>query len=480
MRAKIFILWLCFFILGNGAASYFISDPLNYLILGVTICLLSFLIFIKRFFWGIIFGLGVFFISIFHFQLRSEVLEKINFNLAFSESNYTVSVNEPPIEYDNQQQITAEIINKNSFGFGKKVTFYAPKYPNYKFGDELKFVGKVKIFDENSGKYKKEESVGLAYAKEIEKTGTTKGPSTALRQKLYNLRSEINSAISFSLPEREAGLASGLILGEKASLTAEVKRALQASGTMHIIALSGYNITIILGLFQFLKTRFSRKVNLVIPFIFVSIFVVMTGASPSIVRAAIMGVMPILARCFGRGSDSFSLILLSAAIMLIFNPFLLIYDIGFQLSFAALLGMIYIGPILYNKASFLPSFISLPISETLGAQLVSLPILMYYFGTISVISPISNLLVLSLVPLCMLVSFLIGVFGMFNILLGKIIAIPGFILLKAFNNIIDFFGNLSFSSYQLEIKNPIIIVLLYLLILDFWFIFRKSVKCIRE
>lgn len=480
MRAKVFIIWLLLFLLGSGVATNFATSPKEYLMLGIVLCLSSFSIFAKRYLWGSIFGIGLFFISIFHFQSESLVLEEVNRKLSTSKYEYTVIIDEPTIKYEKQQQITARIINKENPGFGLELLIYAPKYPSFEYGEILQFSDMIKKFDEKSGKYKKEGSVGVLNTKEVQKIGKDSSLATKAKGLLFSIRDGVNTALSLLLPEREAGLASGLILGEKSSLSAETKRLLQTSGTMHIIALSGYNITIILGLFQFLRNRYSRAVNLLVPLLFITIFVIMTGAAPSIVRAAIMGSMPMLASFFGRNSNSFSAVLFSATTMVLFNPFLVLYDIGFQLSFTALIGMLYIGPILFQKLLFLPGYISLPVSETLGAQLVSLPILIYYFGTVSVISPISNLIILSLVPLCMLVSCLIGFLGAINLVAGKIVAIPSYIVLKSFNDIIAVFGNLPFAAVTVEIKNSLIIFLFYFLLFDIWFILRRNKKCIRE
>jgi competence protein ComEC len=474
MRAKIFTIWLVFYLAGSGLGTYFVSAPKSWLILGAILCFLSFLIFNNRYFWGIVFGIGIFFISVYSFQAKSLNLDRINESLARVEINYIAVINEPPVISENAQQLTLTIIDEDNIGYHRKIVVYTRRFPTYKFGEKVEFKAKVKAYDEKSGRYKKDNVVGSIFLNNIDKIGYEDGLSIKIYSVLYSIRAKVNSALSVALPSREAGLASGLILGEKAFLSADTKRLLQASGTMHIIALSGYNITIILSLFQFLRARYSRLTNLLVPLVFVLIFVVMTGAAPSIVRAAIMGLMPVLARCFGRGSSSFVTILFSAVIMLILNPFLLIYDVGFQLSFLALTGMMYLGPILYEKLSFLPKYISFPISETLGAQLTSLPILIYYFGNVSVISPISNLIILSLVPLCMLIAFFIGAIGAIVPLFAKIFAIPGFIILKLFNDLIAFFGNLPFAAYQVEIKNPILIICFYFLLFDLWFIFRKN------
>jgi competence protein ComEC len=274
------------------------------------------------------------------------------------------------------------------------------------------------------------------------------------------------------LPAEEAGLASGLILGEKALISAELKRNLQVSGTTHIIALSGYNITIILGLFAFLKTKASRLMNLIIPTVFILSFVVMTGAAASIVRAAIMGFMPIFARYIGRPANNIMAILVSAFLMLLFNPYLALYDVGFQLSFMAMVGLMYIGPLIHGLFPKQNS-LTLILAETLSAQIAVLPLIIFNFGVVSVISPFSNLSILLLVPVGMFVSFLTGFSGIFHPLLRKLASLAAFPLLKVINFLVSFFGGLPFASFQYTVTNPIWVFVMYFVIFDLVYLLKN-------
>jgi competence protein ComEC len=211
-----------------------------------------------------------------------------------------------------------------------------------------------------------------------------------------------------------------------------------------------------------------------VPLAFIILFVTMTGGAASLVRAAIMGFMPLLAIYLGRESDSFIAILFSAVIMIAFNPFLTLYDVGFQLSFAALAGMIYLAPIIARLLTSFPEYVSGPLSETVGAQMAAMPLLAFYFGSVSLISPISNLVILSLVPLGMMTAFVIGLAGMISQFLANLVAIPGYVILHTINVLIAFFGSLPAASKSIKIENVMWIALLYFLLFDIWVLFYRA------
>jgi len=366
-----------------------------------------------------------------------------------------------------------KLTSVNGFTENVKIKVYAPSFPKFGQGQVIRFETKVKPYGEKKWRLAKDGYAGEANLGEYEITGKESGLPATVKGWLFGLRVKFNEAISYSLPAAEGGLGSGLILGEKALITPEVTRQLQISGTTHIIALSGYNITIILGLFVFLEGKLSRFLRVLVPLLFIILFVVMTGGAASLVRAAIMGFMPLLAIYLGRESDSFIAILLSATIMILFNPLLALYDVGFQLSFAALAGMIYLAPIIARVLTKSPDYVAGPLSETIGAQLAAMPLLAYYFGSVSLISPISNLVILSLVPIGMIVAFSIGLAGMIWQVFASFVAIPGFVVLALINHLIAFFGSIPAASRTVKIENPAWILIMYFLLFDMWLVLTK-------
>jgi len=379
-----------------------------------------------------------------------------------------------PVTNEFGQTVEITLKSVNGRVDDSKIKAYANAYPKLSYGQILRFETKVKPYGDKQWRLAKDGFVGEATISDYTLSGAETGFLVNIQGWLFAIRNRFNEVISRSLPAAESGLASGLILGEKALITPEVTRQLQISGTTHIIALSGYNITIILGLFVYFEKKWSRLARLFIPLGFILAFVLMTGGAASLIRAAIMGFMPLLAVYLGRESDSFIAILFSAALMIAINPFLALFDVGFQLSFAALAGMIYLAPIIRRLISRLPDFLSGTFSETVGAQLAAMPLLAFYFGSVSLISPLANLVILSLVPLGMLVSFAVGFAGIIWQGFANFVSIPSYVILHGINWLIAFFGSLPAASKSVKITNPIWIILTYLALFDLWLIFNKT------
>jgi competence protein ComEC len=474
MRARIFTIWLISFILGSIVAVLFEPAPQIYMFLGLVLVISSFFIFNRRYFFAVIFAVGIFFLSICSFQYKEMSL--VHKNEVISAKQVTIKgvISGIPTVSEFGQTITMNTIRVNNMPEVAKLKLYAPTFPSFEPGQTLVFETKVKSYQNKKWRLIKDNFVGEANLGDYSIVTSKRDVIAIIKEWLFALRYKFNTVISRSLPSAESGLASGLILGEKALITPEVTRQLQISGTTHIIALSGYNITIILGLFVYLQGRLSRFANLLVPLLFIISFVVMTGGAASLIRASIMGFMPLIASYLGRENDSFIAILFSATAMIAFNPFLALFDVGFQLSFVALAGMIYLAPIIARLLVTLPKYLSVPLSETVGAQVAAAPLLAYYFGSISVISPIANLMILSLVPLGMLIAFLIGLAGVIWQGLANFLAIPGYVILHTINSLVAFFGSLPTASKSIKIENQIWIPLIYTFLFGLWLALKRA------
>ena len=213
------------------------------------------------------------------------------------------------------------------------------------------------------------------------------------------LKGKIESWYQRLLPEPEASLLSGIVLGSKRGLPQDFWRALQSTGTLHIVVASGYNVTIVIGtVIALLGGLLKRPLAIGLGIAAVVIYSFMAGMEPAIVRAAIMGSLAYFGQVLGRPSDGLRLLLLAAAAMLLYNP-LFIFDVGFQLSFMATLGLILICP-------RFPGWLPRGLSESLAAQIMVWPILVYNFGQMSLIGILANSLIVYFVPLAMGLSLI--------------------------------------------------------------------------
>lgn len=247
-----------------------------------------------------------------------------------------------------------------------------------------------------------------------------------------------------ALPEPSASFALGLLLGTRGLIPKDVQDMLRVIGLTHLIAVSGYNLTILINAARKPLRNVSKFLALAMPVWLIFVFMLLTGFSASIVRAAIVSGLSLLASYYGRAYKPMVLLMLSALITLAYNPAYLWSDVGWQLSFLAFYGILILSPLL--TAQFrAQGTISKMIVESLAAYIVTLPLIMALFGNISIISPIANLLIVPLIPLVMLLAFLSALFGIATPL-APVIALPLRLLLFAMMWLMNTLANVPMAS----------------------------------
>ena len=255
------------------------------------------------------------------------------------------------------------------------------------------------------------------------------------------------------LPEPHASLLAGMLFGIKRSMPNEFYQALITTGTLHVIALSGTNIVLLMRLVAMLTLGIaSRRVSSLLTIFFIILFIFFVGPSPSVVRAGLMGSLTLVAVYFGR--KNWSLLSLGIATIIIFlvRPDW-IYSLSFQLSFGATLGIILFGgeskTMVYS--SFYTAFKRSLIADlrlTLSAQVFTIPLILYYFGQLSLISPLANLATGWLVGPIMIIGFVVVMIGMIWLPLGRLAALVVWVPLALFISLVRLCAGLPFASIQ--------------------------------
>jgi competence protein ComEC len=293
-------------------------------------------------------------------------------------------------------------------------------------------------------------------------------------------KNKFEEKLSYVFPDPEGAYLKGLLLGGSKRMTAQLNDAFSRTGTTHTVAVSGYNVTIVAAFLMWLGIFLGLWRQQVFSFALIGIvlFVLMTGAPSSAVRAGIMGGLVIWAMKEGRLTNSQNAILFAAAAMLVINPLLLRYDAGFQLSFLATLGIVYLYP-LFEKKFFEgeQNILKETILMTLAAQFFVFPVILANFEKLSVISPLANLLILPAIPFIMGTGFAAGMAGFVFVPFGKLIGFIPHILLKIELLIVQWLAGISWSS--LEIKNfgwKHILVYYFILISVLYYFKRKDKK----
>ena len=210
-----------------------------------------------------------------------------------------------------------------------------------------------------------------------------------------------------TLPEPMASLSGGKLLGVKAQMPRDFYQALVNTGTLHVIAASGFNVSVVAAVLMGVLMRVvSRGWAIGGGIGGIVVYVLIAGASASVIRAGIMGSLTLIAYYLGRPTEARRLLWVSAGIMLLASPLMLL-DVGFQLSVAATAGLLYLEPWIkilsssVGMTTYVQSILANYLYPTLAATIATLPVILWHFGTVSWISPIVNLLVLPIIPLIM-------------------------------------------------------------------------------
>jgi competence protein ComEC len=250
------------------------------------------------------------------------------------------------------------------------------------------------------------------------------------RAPFAELRRRFAAGLESVLPEPAAPFAMGLLIGQRSSLPDMTKQELLMAGLTHIIAVSGYNLTIMLHAAEKLFVRRSKRLTAALALGLIVVFLQMTGASASIVRAAIVSVLTLWAGYYGRSFSPAYVILLAAAVTAFANPFYLWSDAGWWLSFLAFTGVLVLAPLVAGRLPGIADSIAGGVLiESLSAEVMTIPYVLHVFGQMSLIALLANVLVVSLIPLAMLLSLMAGVAGMLMPAYGGWVAWPASFLL---------------------------------------------------
>ncbi len=344
--------------------------------------------------------------------------------------NKKVAFNAKVITDPSQKEISQSFVALFEKGEIKaKILVSASKNTDFSYGDIVQINGtlsKPENFETSAGKnfdyisYLRKD--GILYTMKFPEINLVeRNEKFSVKKYLFNFKNNFLSKIEkvVSMPER--ALLSGLLLGERAEIPKDLQEDFIKTGTIHIVALSGYNITIIatwlIGIFLFVFSIFGfvkkKEYAFACGILGIALFVIMTGAEATAVRSGIMAGLMLLGKILSRERDILRIMLITAFVMILVNPFILYFDVSFELSFIATIAVIFLTPRVEKYFLFLPNVFSLReiIATTFSAYIFVLPFVVYVMGTFSIVALLANTLILPLIPLTMLFGFLSGSLG---------------------------------------------------------------------
>ncbi len=375
------------------------------------------------------------------------------------------------------RQVIMDVSDINGHNLSRVVPIIAfvRAYPPYQAGDELGMEGKLEAKPYDGA------SAGIIFSAKEEKINGER--LFVLLRWLGKAKAAFSGHIDAVLPQPHASFMKGLLLGEKASIPPYLLEEFKQAGVSHIVALSGYNITLVgtflVGILLMLTVPF--WLTFWIALCAIILFVMMTGASASLVRAAIMGILVLVAGREGRMYHMTNALVCAGAIMLMLNPYLIRFDVGFQLSFLATLGLVYLTEpaerAMLRMAYTLRMCLGMRgipkkehrviagmrriASETMAAQIAVLPLLTYRFGGFSLIAPVSNVLVLAAVPGTMMLGFSAGMFGFLSSAVSAVVGWCAWLALSYEFAVISVASAIPFSFLRISFAGVVVFTGVY-------------------
>jgi len=443
------IFWSLIFFLagvGLGGSSWSIS-----LIILAALVLAALLFFWKSLSirW-LIFLVGLTFFGAFYFHLYGVLINR-TISLPQEKTTFQAVVTELPRRYDNLTVVSMKALPPWSGTFDLLVNLPL----DVQYGEKLEITGS---FEDSNWP-----DMPSLWAEDVERFD---GDNTrSLRSILVNIREKLIHGVYQILPSDHAAFIAGITVGARGGMSTELREAMRASGTTHLVVLSGYNVLIVVLIARrLLEKRLAHKKRFYVISLALFLFLMLVAVEPSITRAGIMGWLVLLGEYWGRLVHFGYLIVLAGAVMLLIYPSLLVYSIGFQLSFLSLIGIAYVAPILKRFMSeYLKEKTNTPLvealCETAAAQLMVWPLLSFYFDGVSLTSLVANMLILPLVPFLMVAGIFLSLAAAFNIHLG---ALFSFVIKPLVDYVLSVIHIFSWLTIPLpDINQPLIIISIY-------------------
>lgn len=338
----------------------------------------------------------------------------------------------------------------------QRVSLIVSRFSEYRYGDLLHISGslKRKVLDD-------ERVVSSIYFPTITVVTSDSGLPFHLAG---FVRERVEEAFGRYLSSDQAGLLMGIVFGISTGMDKDLKVQFQIAGVTHVIAASGMNVTLLAGFLLPLFLRLvKRRDALLLTIISLGFYAIISGLSPSIVRAAIMGGIALVGIMVGRQKTAFISFFLTGCIMILITPSV-IADIGFQLSFMSTAGMLVLMPLLPRLPKLpIVGLVKDDLAATISAQIASMPLLLFYFHSLGLFSILVNVLVLWTIPILMIIGSVAALVSLVSATLGGIAALLALPFLSYFMLIINLFASIS-PVFQVE-SLPISLVLGYYLLL---------------
>lgn len=360
-------------------------------------------------------------------------------------------INKEPVEKNQGWQLTIA----TSQG---KVLVTTDRWPEYKYGDYVEIVCKLEAPENTDFPYDRYlarfEIYSLCSRPDIKLLRSKEG--NFFIQWIIAIKQQAYIIAQANLPEPESSLALPVVFGGGQGIDEDITEEFRRTGLTHIMAVSGFNVsllTILIGLgLNALGLR--RRLVFYVTSLIITAYVVMVGAPASAVRAGVMSLFLLAALTLGRLVSLPRSVVLVAVTTLVVNPRLLRDDIGWQLSFLAILGLMYLQPLLQKGVMKIAQdkgkLVSEALTATIAAQIATAPVILYNFGNFSIVAPIANLLVVWVVPILTIAMMAALVLTAVFPVLGLVFFFPDWLMVKYIFFVVQTLSRLSWAAIEID------------------------------
>jgi competence protein ComEC len=364
----------------------------------------------------------------------------------------------PPDMRESNDKLTVQVVRD---GAHTNILASAATYPAFHVGDRVRISGtltKPKPFDGDGGRIfrydqflSKDGIFSIISIAHVEIVGQDPSLWLGFLRVLENIKDAFVRAVGEAIPEPESALAVGIVAGGKQGLGARLLDAFTVAGMLQIVVLSGYNVMIVAEGILVVLRGLSKRMALTIAAVAITLFVLAAGAGSSAVRAGIMALIALTARGTHRTYDVLRALFAALILMILWNPLLLVFDPGLQLSFMATLGLILGSNLIEVRLGWIgSSMVREMLATTLAAQAAVLPLLLYQSGNLSLVAIPANIAAMPVLPAAMALSSIAAgvafVFGSVSASIPLIVGIPAYVLLWYVISIAEWSARVPFAN----------------------------------
>jgi competence protein ComEC len=340
-------------------------------------------------------------------------------------------ISKMPEVKNGKQQLELDVIDADEKAYpGGNILAFMSAYGDYSYGEKVRFEGKIGLaknpegFDYRQYLFQK----GIYFVSYRPDLSRVEKDEVSLVSSIYALRKETAKRLGKILPSPQSSILSAMTLGMNSDEMRGVMDEFNTTGTSHIIVVSGSHLVVVIALLSyiFLGINLNRKHVFYVLLLGLIAYIILTGSGVSALRSGIMASIFLLAVKIGRSKRALNALVLSAAIMIFLNPYVLTGDVSFQLSFLSTFGIVYLAPLIEKKMEKLPERVGVKEMTimTLSAQLATMPVIIANFGQVSLLSLLANILILPTVPLLMIGGYAVILLSFVSLTLAEVAVLP--------------------------------------------------------